>query len=406
MTTPPPTRIDSLKRQLAQLDLLIAEGVLKGDAARAERDSIEREVVDAVRADAAPPGAAGAAAARSVAEAAARRPSRRLLAGVATFVLLVAVAGYAWRGDYARLAEPVSTEAAATTGGAPDHAGDDGQIDAMLARLAQRLRAKPDDADGWAMLARSYAARNRFDAALPAFRKVAELRPNDAQALADYADGLASSQGGNLSGEPEKLVTRSLALDPHNVKALALAGTIAFDRADFAGAIARWQQALAAIDPGTDFARQLLGALAEARERAGLPAAAIAEAAAPKPTRQDDPTPPGSSITGRVSLAAPLLAAVAANDTVFIYARPASGSKMPLAILRKRGADLPLDFTLDDSSAMSPAARLSSAVEVVVSARVSKSGSASPQPGDLQATSASVRVGASDLRLEISETVR
>jgi cytochrome c-type biogenesis protein CcmH len=289
--------------------------------------------------------------------------------------------------------------------GNDDHARDD-QIDAMLARLAARLRSQPDDAQGWAMLARSYAARNRIDEAVPALRKVVELRPDDAQALADYADGLASSLGGKLAGEPELLVTRALALDPHNVKALALAGTIAFDRGDFAGAIARWEQALAGVDPATDFARQVQEALSEARERAGLPSVALGASRARGSSAQDEAQAAVGAITGRVSLAAPLRSAAAADDTVFIYARSASGSKMPLAILRKRVADLPLAFTLDDSSAMSAGARLSSAGDVVVSARVSKSGSATPQPGDLQATNASVRVGTRDLQLEIAETVR
>lgn len=408
MTTPPP-RIDSLKHQLAQLDVLIAEGVLKGDAARAARDSIEREVVDAVRAGAAPLApVAGSPTSVLVAEAGARRPSRLLLTGVTMFVLLVAAAGYAWRGDYARLAAPEATAGAAAPGSAPEHSGDNGQIDAMLARLAQRLKANPDDAEGWAMLARSYAARGRLDEALPAFRKVVELRPDSAQALADYADGLASAPGNSLAGEPEQLVQKALALDPRNVKALALAGTIAFDRADFAGAIAYWERAQSAVEPGNAFARQLQGALADARERAGLPPGAVA---AGKERAQPAVVHPGTaaagrSVTGRVSVAASLRSAVAADDTVFVYARPAAGSKMPLAILRKRGADLPLDFTLDDSLAMSPAALLSSASEVIVSARVSKSGSASPQRGDLQVTSAPVAVGGPGLRLEIAETVR
>jgi len=407
MTTSPPTRLDALKRQLAQLDVLIAEGVLKGDAARSARDAIEREVIDAVRADAAPPIAAPVT--RLMAESAAPRPSRRLWAGVTLFVVVVAALGYAWRGDYAHLFGTGAADVAAAHGGAPDHA-DGAQVDAMLARLAQRLQANPDDAEGWAMLARSYAARGRYEEAMPAFRKVVELRPDNAQALADYADGLASMPGRSLTGEPEQLVNKALALDPRNVKALALAGTIAFDRSDFAGAIAYWQRALAAIEPGNEFARQLRGALADARERAGLPPAAVADekaAAVPAaPAARPAATPTGRTVSGRVSIAASLRSSVGADDTVFIYARPAAGSKMPLAILRKRGADLPLDFLLDDSLAMSPAARLSTASEVIVSARVSKSGSASPQPGDLQVTSAPVAVGGPGLRLEIAETVR
>jgi cytochrome c-type biogenesis protein CcmH len=399
-----PTQIESLKRHLAELDRLIADGVLTGDASRQARDALERDVVAAVLAGSAPSPTLDASAATAPAAASAR-PSRRLWVGVAGSVLAIASVGYAWTGGYDRFVASRALDAPAASAGNDDHARDD-QIDAMLARLAARLRSQPDDAQGWAMLARSYAARNRIDEAVPALRKVVELRPDDAQALADYADGLASSLNGKLAGEPELLVTRALALDPHNVKALALAGTIAFDRGDFAGAIARWEQALAGVDPATDFARQVQEALSEARERAGLPSVALGASSARGSSAQDEAQAAVGAITGRVSLAAPLRSAVAADDTVFIYARSASGSKMPLAILRKRVADLPLAFTLDDSSAMSAGARLSSAGDVVVSARVSKSGSATPQPGDLQATNASVRVGTRDLQLEIAETVR
>jgi cytochrome c-type biogenesis protein CcmH len=107
-----------------------------------------------------------------------------------------------------------------------------------------------------------------------------------------------------------------------------------------------------------------------------------------------------------VELASALAAKAAPDDTVFIFARPAEGARMPLAILKKRVRDLPFAFTLDDSLAMSPAARLSMASAVVVGARVSKSGQAMPQPGDLQGLSASVKPGASGLKIVISEEVR
>jgi cytochrome c-type biogenesis protein CcmH len=94
------------------------------------------------------------------------------------------------------------------------------------------------------------------------------------------------------------------------------------------------------------------------------------------------------------------------EDTVFVFARPAEGARMPLAILRKQVKDLPLQFTLDDSMAMSPANALSGASKVVVGARVSKSGNAMPQPGDLSGQSAPVSVGASGLQIEIREAVK
>jgi cytochrome c-type biogenesis protein CcmH len=140
----------------------------------------------------------------------------------------------------------------------------------------------------------------------------------------------------------------------------------------------------------------LRNSIAEARRLAGMappPAGAAASAAA-------------AQVAGSVSLAPALKDRVSPEDTVFIFARAAEGPRVPLAILRKRVADLPLAFTLDDSLAMSPAARLSGAARVIVGARVSKSGNAMAQPGDLQGLSAPVPVGTNDLRIEIADVVR
>jgi cytochrome c-type biogenesis protein CcmH len=257
------------------------------------------------------------------------------------------------------------------------------------------------------MLGRSYTALNRPAEALAAYRKVVELRPKDAQALADLADSLAVANNRSLEGEPERLIQEAVRLDPRNVKALALAGTVAFNRSDFKAAADQWQRAVDASEPGSEFARQLQGAVDEARSRVGdgtaapaAPAAAAATPAAPAAAAA------GAVLAGRVTLSPSLRAKVAPGDTLFIFARASAGPKVPLAILRKTAGDLPVDFTLDDSLAMSPAAKLSSASQVVVGARISKSGNAMPQPGDLQAVSAPVAVGTKGISLEINDVVR
>jgi cytochrome c-type biogenesis protein CcmH len=257
------------------------------------------------------------------------------------------------------------------------------------------------------MLARSWSARGQFDKALPAFQRVLELHPRDAQALADYADALASTRPTRLEGEPERLIKRALEIDPDNVKALSLAGTLAFDHQDFAAAAERWQHAITASDPAADTTGELRSALAEARQRAGLPALpAGAVATAPAASSAPLATGQAGAITGRISLSAALAAGLSPTDTLFVFARAPAGSRMPLAILRKSVRDLPLDFTLDDSLAMSPAARLSSAQQVVVSARISKTGDAVPQAGDLQGNSALVAPGARNVRVEIDTVNR
>jgi cytochrome c-type biogenesis protein CcmH len=202
-----------------------------------------------------------------------------------------------------------------------------------------------------------------------------------------------------------KLVERALKLDPKNIKALSLAGTAAFDRKDYAGAVKQWEKVVAIGPADNAFVQQLGPAIDEARQLAGLPAASRPLDGAP--AASDTPVAAtGSTVSGTVTLSATLAKQAKPEDTVFVFARPAPGTGMPLAILRKQVKDLPLDFTLDDSMAMSPANALSGSKKVVVSARVSKSGNAMPQPGDLSGQSAEVSVGAKGLRIEIRDVVK
>jgi len=280
----------------------------------------------------------------------------------------------------------------------------------MVEKLSARLKEQPNDLEGWVMLGRSYAVLNRHEQARAAFKQALALKPDDPALLADYADTLAASNGGSLEGEPMQLLTRALQIDPNNQKALALAGFAAFNRKDYALALRHWEK-LAQIAPDSEFTRMIQGGIDETRRRmadAGPAASGPRAAAAPPPAQaqQAQAAPSGSpAISGVVKLAPSLAAKVAPEDTVFIFARAAQGSRVPLAILRKQVKDLPLKFALDDSMAMSPAAKLSGAAEVIVSARVSKSGQAMPQAGDLQGQSGTVAPGASGLIIEISQVV-
>lgn len=268
----------------------------------------------------------------------------------------------------------------------PEHAISAQQVEAMVARLAARLREKPDDVDGWKLLGRSYAALGRFDESADAYARAATKAPRDPQLLVDFADALAMARGQSLAGEPEKLVLRALEIDPANLKGLALAGTAAYARKDFRGAARFWQRMLPLVPPGSEDARMIQANVDEALGMAGVA--------------------PAAKLAGTVSLSPKLKGKAAPDDTVFIFARALEGPPMPLAVLRKRVRDLPLTFALDDSMAMAPQARLSGFPRVVVSARVSKSGGATPQPGDLQGASAAVANDASGVRVVIDTVVR
>jgi cytochrome c-type biogenesis protein CcmH len=338
-------------------------------------------------------------------------PSLRLIGVLAVAVLGVAAFGYWQTGSpsLARTGLDGSGAAPVAAAGAPASAASGAsameQIAAMVDRLAERMKQHPDDGEGWTMLARSYTVLGRFGDALPAYRRAIELVPNNATLFADYADAIAATKGSVNNPESEALVERALRLEPSHVKALALAGTAAYDRGDFAGAIARWQKIVDQLPAGSELAQKVQASIDEARGHAG---GAVAQAGATPPVRAAAPeAAPGATgkVSGTVTLDPALRAQAAPDDTVFVFARPAGG-RMPLAVLRARVAQLPLAFTLDDSMAMAPGMTISSAKQLTVSARISKSGNALPQPGDLAGeAAAAVAPGASGIAVRIGYVV-
>jgi len=277
---------------------------------------------------------------------------------------------------------------------ADEHAATTHQIEGMVKRLAARMRENPEDVEGWKLLGRSYGVLGRFEESAAAYARAAQRAPRDPQLLADFADALAMARGQTMQGEPEKLVQRALEIDPANLKALALAGTAAFERKDYQAAAAIWKKMLPLVPAGSEDAQAIEGNVSEALALAG-------GNAAEKPA-----APAGRVLKGTVSLAASLKEQAGPDDLVFIFARAVEGPPMPLAVLRKRVRDLPLTFALDDSMAMAPGANLSAFPKVVISARVSKSGTAKPQPGDLQGASGPVANDASGVRVLIDSVVR
>jgi len=368
-----------LKAQLQQIDDDLAQGRIDAAQHQATRAEIERRALDE----------------ESVAIAPLREASPRatlLLLGVAVPVLALGL--YGLIGTPAALSPP---SLAAQGEPSPQ------EMEAMVAKLAERMAKQPPgnvaDTEGWVMLGRSYAVMQRYPEASRAFARALQLMPGDAQILVDQADVLAMQQGGNLQGEPLRLIDQALQNNPSNLKGLALAGTAAFERKDYAAAIDYWTRARAAAPPEGEFKRSLEQSIAEARAATGASVASTGAAAStPK-------APAAASISGRVTLSPALAARVAPGDTLFVFARAAEGPRMPLAILKRSGADLPLSFTLDDSMAMAPELKLSGFANVVVGARLSKSGNAMPQGGDLEGASAPLAGQRSGVEVVI-DTVR
>jgi cytochrome c-type biogenesis protein CcmH len=368
--------------QVADLDRELAAGSLREEQHREAKLEIERRLLEDV-------GTRGASAQ------AAARARRWVPLAVAAVIPVIAVSLYFWVGN------PAALDPAART--APDaaHSVTSEQIAAMVDRLAERLKQTPEDAEAWVMLARSFGVIGRFDESAQAYAHVTKLVPNDAGLLADYADVLGMARGRRLEGEPYEIVKRALKADPNHVKSLALAGSAEFELRHFAAAVAYWERILPLVGADSEYGRSIQASIDDARNQGKIPAGSVAKAV-PAPAAAPEASPAGT-ITGTVKLNPALASQVAAGDTLFVFARPAEGSRMPLAIVRAKAGDLPYEFRLDDSQAMTANARLSGQAQVVVGARISKTGNAMSQPGDLFGASSPVAPGASGLALVIDQ---
>ncbi len=332
---------------------------------------------------------------------------------LALAVLLAVLAGGAYlysSGKFSGLVSgrPKAGEDAAAIGGGtakPLKALSDEQLERMVGQALAQTQKEPKNASAWAMLAHTYGMLGKFAESAKAYATLTQLLPNDAQVLADYADVLAVVNGRSFKGEPAALLKRALALDSKNAKALVLAGSEATENEAYAQAISYLERArAAATDPVLQ--RQIEASIGQTKVLAG-----DASAAAPAPAQGKASATAGSAaapaqVSGRVWLADDLRAKAPAQATLFVYARPLDGSRMPVALLRKKVSDLPLNFTLDDSMAMVPDVSLSKLSAVVVVARISARGNVTPAAGDLEGVSAPVAVGSKDLKLEITEVLK
>ena len=382
------SNLEIYKDQLAELEVDLKAGTLSQEQFEHGQLELERRLLDEVAAQPEPPAADDPGAGRGAA------------LSVAVFIPLLAVLIYLIQGNPGAFS-PEQTPVLAQGGGdgeAPSHEITMDQIQNMVAKLAERLQGNPNDPEGWLMLGRSLAALGRYAESASALERAISIVPDNADLLVDYADVLAMANGESLEGKPSELIARALQLDPNNQKGLWLAGTVAFESGDFSGAIAHWERLLGLVQPGSQEAQAMMNNIAEARAQAGGGTGA-ASAAAPAPSAVK------AEVKGTVRLKPELTARAAPEDTVFVFARAAQGPRMPVAIVRVQVKDLPLQFSLDDSMAVTPMARLSGYAEVVVGARVSKSGNAMPEPGDLEGLVNSVRVGSTGVDVVIDSVV-
>jgi cytochrome c-type biogenesis protein CcmH len=342
----------------------------------------------------------------SPAAAPSQTPAKWTALGVMLAVPLVALAMYSHLGT-----PDINARIQAADQTPPDDAS---ALRAVVQTLNAQLKQQPNNPQVWLMLGRSHRDLNEFDAALRAYAQVLRWDQSD-DLQVERAEVIAASQGGRFQGEPWQLIREVLSRDPKHLGALLLGGSAAYAQHEWPLALSFWQRARAEVGDEHPDVPQLEGLMTQTRAlmagmspmASALDAPVAAPAAAPTaPALAGGATPaagPGAGVSGTVSLSAAARAAVRGEDTVFIYATAAEGGRMPVAILKTTVAELPMRFQLSDSLAMSPQFKLSDQAQVMVKARVSRSGTAMPQSGDWLATVGPVAVGAQDLALRIAE---
>lgn len=303
---------------------------------------------------------------------------------------------------YLVLGTPLATDPALLA--AHTNADQPAQLQVLVERLRARLASDPDDAQAAMLLARSLLLLGRTKESAQVYARAVALLPDSPQVHADYADVLVRAEEGVWSPQASAALAKALELDASNPKALWLAGAQAYARNEFRAALAYWERLAPMAEPGSEVARIIEQNLNDLRAR-------IAAAPAPtertlKPAAAAVPGAQAAATVSGVVMLDPILAKeVRADDIVFVFARAASGPKMPLAIRRIRAAELPYRFALDDSAAMAPGMTISAFPQVVIGARVSRSGDAARKPGDLEGFSRAVKPGATDVEVRVDARV-
>jgi cytochrome c-type biogenesis protein CcmH len=372
-------------RRIRALDEARASGVLSEDEYRAKRAALGNAPL--------PPVAAGHG-----------RP------WAAIVVIALAVPVGAWL-LYSTLGEPAALDPAALTTPRPtamDTAGAPPDMEQAVAGLAERLRAEPDNLDGWLLLGRAYKTMERFEPARAALEQAWRLAPQDPDVMVEYAEALAlAAPGRRFDGQSLQLLQEAMAMQPEHQRGMWLLGISAMQAGDPIAAIGHWERLQALIGDDGEARDSLQQQIDAARVQAGLggePAvAAQPPPAAPTPVAANGTAP---RLTVEVDISPALRASLRPTDVLFVYARAPEGSRMPLAIQRMPAAQLPTTVVLDDSTSMMPQLTLSSLPEVVVGARVSRSGQAGAQSGDMETQSEPVATSRREpLRLTIDRVI-
>jgi cytochrome c-type biogenesis protein CcmH len=391
-----------LRAQLHTLELAERDGLLSTVDATARRERLKSELLSLLDQPAAGKNSSGA-------------PSRMTVLVLAAVIPLLTVVLYRQFGTPHALLFSGVTAAPAATGGAANSAAANSSagntqgpdLRAAAEALALRLADRPDDAEGWTLLARTWQELGEFAQARDAFAKVYAIKSDDPEVISDYAQALGlASDPRSLLGQPRELLEKALKINPQHQRSMWLYGYSLRQAGELPATLELWNRLLAQMPEGSPEAVSLTEQINVVRSELGqaaLPVPGIATAAPPAATPMATPANAASASANDAADAAPsaglrvqvvldpaLADQVAAGDVLYIFARAESGPAMPLAIQRVAAGQLPLTVTLTDAMAMTPAMKLSSFPKVIVGARVSKSGNATAASGDLQGFSSAI----------------
>jgi len=377
--------IEVIKQQLKELDADMEAGELEEELYEASRHDLEKALLaDLSGGDD---------------KSSEPKAGRWAIIGVPIIVVAIAFATYFQLGSPEIITQantPTPSQQSAPHGGAgqpgqpsPEQAA--ASMEELVAGLAQRMENDPENVEGWKMLGRSYVSLGRFQEAVQAYERGMKLAQDDVDLLMGYATTLAMSRDNQFQGRPAEIINRAYQLQPQNPNVLWLKGNIHYQAGEFQQAVVLWQQVMARLTPGSEEALTVAEYLKDARSR--MPAG-VAVPAAP----QTSAAPAGTAaeaIKVTVTLDPALQGKVQGDETLFIFARALNGPRVPLAVVRKVASDLPITLVMDDSMAMSGQFSLSKFPQVVVEARITKSGKPSASSGDLEGKVSPVKPGQS-----------
>lgn len=308
--------------------------------------------------------------------------SKKVVIGLCLFIAILSSGLYFSLGDVLRVSQKNEQQPMTQVG-----------VEKMVAEFALKMEADPTNLKGWAMLGRSYRMLGRNEDAAKSFSRAGQLINEDPELLAEYADTLVALANGNFAGKPLQLINQALKLDPNNLLALWLSGTASFNNGDYKSAVQTWEKLAQQLPPGSEEARTIEASIAEARSKGGL---------AGTNANINTAVANGKGVSGKIEISAELKSKVKSGDVLMVIARQ-PGERMPVAVLRVPATEFPMNFALTDALAMNPSAPISKLSDVSIEVRISKTGMAKAEAGDLISSAQTVKVGSNQVKLLVDQ---